>query len=220
MQIDQPAAAALRFAKIVKSRPKDHAYDVVFLDDGSLGVGVQKLETNTSNNAGTSDVMTVDQSDDDPWSPELQSTKDQTKRDIIAVIAMVGVTPVIIGTLPPAISQLNFPDDRPNLHLERHPSDFVHTTEDNGDYCLMHPAGAYITISKDGGRPTLEKQDYDQKFEITRNKESYPELNLYTKSVGGDGSMSSALAKLKPTGVIDIAASEQINLSANKIYLN
>lgn len=227
MIIDQPAAATLRFAKIVKSHPAHHGYDVVFLDDGSIAAGVQKLSAHASNNAGTVDMQTVDRNEDDPWSAEMQSPKDQTKRDITAVIAMVGVTPVVVGTLPPAVSQMNFPDseDYENLHIERHASDMVQSTDKNGNWNLAHPGGGFISFSETGIPPDFEGKDYDKVWKLSKNLDKAACINISVKAVSGNGG---AYILLQPGGDININASGNINgsagkdiiLSATKIYLN
>jgi hypothetical protein len=167
----QPAGNGLRLAKIVRSWQSGHCHDIIFLDDFSRASGVQSIQTHTSNNAGTVDIHEVT-SVEGAWSPALESEKNQQNRDQIAVVGFLGVTPLIIGCLPTQISQLNFPDDDPkytNLHINRHDSDFVESTDRFANHTWRHPCYAYLTISSGGMVPDFTGEDVDKEWRITRN---------------------------------------------------
>jgi hypothetical protein len=86
---------------------------------------------------------------------------------------MVGVTPVVIGTLPLPVSQLNFPDDDEfaNLHIDRHASDVVQSLDDEGNWAMVHPGGTKILMTEGGATPDFEGKDYDKIWKITRNED-------------------------------------------------
>lgn len=208
-----PAGNGFRLAKIVKSHPSGQAHDIVFLDDFSRAAGVQSIATHASNNAGTVDMHRPDTDSANPWNPELQSVHDQTKRDIVAVVGFMGVTPIIMGHLPPALAQLNFPDsDRwANLHIERHASDLVQSTDDKANFSLRHPSGAFITISTNGMPPDFSGQDFDHLFKLTRNKTEAPIIRIEN----GHSTIT-----MLADGTIEITADNLVKITAGLIALN
>lgn len=208
-----PAGNALRFAKIVKAHPSGNSHDVVMLDDGSRFPGVQSIATHASNNAGTINVHRPDQDEADPWSPKMASDEDQTKRDVIAVVAMVGVTPVIIGHIYPPVSQMNFPDsdEFKNLQLDRHASDLVQSTDDTANYNIKHPSQSFISMSQTGVPPNFAEKDYDKVWKITRNSSTQAMIVLNTEK---------ARIAIIPGGTITEYAEHQINITAQIINVN
>ena len=208
-----PAGNTLRFAKIVKAHPSGNSHDVVMLDDGSRFPGVQSIATHASNNAGTINMHRPDQDESDPWSPKMASDTDQTKRDVIAVVAMVGVTPVIIGHIYPPVSQMNFPDtdEFKNLQLDRHASDLVQTTDDAANYNIKHPSASYISMSQTGAPPNLTGKDYDKVWKITRNSASQAMIVLNTEK---------ARITIVPSGTITEYAENQITITAQRVNVD
>lgn len=204
-----PAGNALRFAKIVKAHPSGNAHDVVMLDDGSRIPGVQSIATHASNNAGTINMHRPDQEASDEWSPKMASDEDQTKRDVIAVVAMVGITPVIIGHIYPPVSQMNFPDtdEFKNLQLDRHASDLVQSTDDEANYNVAHPSGSWISMSQGGSPPNLQGKDYDKIWKITRNKEAPAQIVLHT---------AAATIVVHPSGYINVYAQNDVTITAER----
>ena len=210
---DRPSGDALRFAKVVKTHPSGHAHDVVMLDDGSRFPGVQGIETHASNCSGTINMHRPDQDEADDWSPKMASDEDQTKRDVIAVVAMVGVTPVIIGHIYPPVSQMNFPDtdEFKNLQLDRHASDLVQTTDDAANYNIKHPSASYISMSQTGAPPNLTGKDYDKVWKITRNSASQAMIVLNTEK---------ARITIVPSGTITEYAENQITITAQRVNVD
>lgn len=204
---ENPAGNAIRLAKVVKSHPSSNATSLIFLDDGSRAPGVQCIATHASNNSGTINMHRPHQEDADPWSSKLYSLEDQTKRDYLAVVAMLGTTPLVIGFIYPPISQMNFPDtdEFKNLQLDRHASDFVQSLDDNGNYSLHHPSGAHITISLTGAAPDFTEKDYDKRWKITNNKDKQVTITLHT---GG------STITMTPDGNISIDADKEITITA------
>ena len=212
---EKPAGNGLRLAKIVKAHPSGQSHDLVFLDDFSRAAGVQSIATHASNNAGTVHMHRPDENPDDPWDPTLHSLKDQSKRDFIAVVAMIGVTPVIIGHLPPQISQLNFPDSDTykNLHVDRHASDLVKSIDDNANYSVAHPSGAYIAMNQSGAAPDFTGADYDHEWKITR-EQTPPKVVTHTQSRDGKGNLKVARIVLYPGGDVTILGDLSVTITA------
>lgn len=210
---DRPSGEAIRFAKIVKAHPSSNSHDVVMLDDGSRFPGVQSIATHASNNAGTINMHRPDQDEADDWSPKMASDEDQTKRDVIAVVAMVGVTPVIIGHIYPPVSQLNFPDtdEFKNLQLDRHASDLVQSTDDAANYNIKHPSASYISMSQTGAPPDFTGKDYDKVWKITRNTASQAMIVINTEK---------ARITIIPSGTITEFAENQITITAQRFNVD
>jgi len=213
---EKPAGNGLRLAKIVRAHPSGQAHDVVFLDDFSRAAGVQSIATHASNNAGTVHMHRPDSDPDQPWDARLHSLESQTLRDVIAVVAMMGVTPVIIGHLPPQISQLNFPDDDAykNLHIDRHASDVVASIDDQANYALVHPGNAFIAINQSGDAPDFTGKDYDKVWQIARNTESPPIITIRTNGKDSKGNHKTAKVVLYPGGDVTIYGDGSVSITA------
>ena len=139
---EQPQGATLRLCKVVKVHPSDHSVDVVAMDNGAKMANVQLLAPTASTRSGRVDLPEPDVADEDnPWSPKMTG-----KQDLLAVIAMMGGTPLCLGFLYPQVNELAMPEDTKNLRIERHASDFYTVTQDDAVHSICHPGGAYISF--------------------------------------------------------------------------
>ena len=222
---EQVAGNSLRFAKIIKTHAPSHSVDVVYADDGTRACGVQVMTSRASTNSGVVDLPEPSTPDDDEWSPKPTNPYgDNDKRDMLAVVAMVGVTPVVIGYVFPQVNHLAMPEGT-HLTIDRHGSDLTVVTEDNANHTIMHPGGSYIHIGN-GTKPNLEGQDYDEVFKIYRNKTS-ANIALHTNrasiviEAGGDIAIYAERdIAINAGNNISITAGNIISANADLITLN
>lgn len=170
MYTERIAANSIRLAKVVKAHPSSHAVDLVFLDDGARMAGAQAMSHHASNNSGVVDLPAPaePESEEERWRPKLANPYcDDDKRDMVAVVAMVGMQAVVLGYLFPQVSEMNQPEGQ-HTRIDRHHSDFVQTTEETANYSLKHPSGTFLNIG-DGEPPVLDGKDHDQVYKTRRN---------------------------------------------------
>lgn len=223
---EQVAGNSLRFAKIIKTHAPSHSVDVVYADDGTRACGVQVMTPRASTNSGVVDLPEPSTPDDDEWSPKPTNPYgDNDKRDMLAVVAMVGVTPVVIGYVFPQVNHLAMKEGT-HLMIDRHGSDLTVVTEDNANHTVLHPDGSYIHIGN-GTKPNLEGQDYDEVFKIYRNKNVPASIVLYTKhasiTIGSGGDISiyaEGNITMSAGNHIGITAGGTVSVSAETITLN
>ena len=142
---EQPQGATLRLCKVVKVHPSDHSVDVVAMDNGAKMANVQVIAPTASTRSGRVDLPEPDVADqENPWSLKMTG-----KQDLLAVIAMMGGTPLCLGFLYPQVNELAMPEDDENyknFSIERHASDFYTITTDKAVKSMCHPCGAYISF--------------------------------------------------------------------------
>lgn len=207
---EKVAGTAIRMARVVKNHHSSQAMDLVFLDDGSRATGCPKMSHNAGTDSGEVDMPPITPSkDDDGWGIKASNPYCETDdRDAYAVVAMVGVTPVVMGYLPPQVNHMNFPDGT-DTKINRHHSDFVQTTEGNANFSLAHPGGSFINLGT-GAPPNLEGKDHDKVWKIKRNKTS-ASITLSTPK---------ATIVVKANGDITITAQGTVAISGSLITLN
>lgn len=153
----------LRIARVAAVHPEDHSADIVMVDDGSRHSGVQVMSWTASLDTGTFDLPAPEV----PASGDKWSLAETTGRDMIAIVGMVGRLPLVLGFLPPQISQMLFKDQ--NRRVSRHASDVYSTTDGKGNTEWRHPSGLYIRIATDPAHEDLTGQDVDGKWKIDKN---------------------------------------------------
>ena len=94
---------ALRKAIVVASYPKDHAVDLIMVDNWARFVGVQVATTSGSARTGTNKIPRVRGRGADKW-----AISRQTEQEVMALVDFVGKIPVVTGFLFPQISQMTF----------------------------------------------------------------------------------------------------------------
>lgn len=155
-------STSIRFAKVTKVHNEHRAVDFVYLDTGWQISGAQVMAPTGSTCTGDLDlpepIITGEQ-----WDPVLSD-----QRDLIAVVADWGGHPIVLGFLLPQVSEMVF--EEPNRYVHRHASDFYETIDDDANFELSHPSGAYIRIGTSTGHEDLTGRDYDGRWQIKRNK--------------------------------------------------
>lgn len=152
---------ALRKGIVVDTHPEDHSVDLVMADDGSRLVGVQVLAYGASARTGTTNLPNV------PKRANKWDITDPTDQEIIAVVDMVGSTPVVVGFLFPQINQVLFDD--PERLYSRHRSDVQWTIDGDGNMQLQHPSGTYVRIAESPDLEQLEGKNFDKNAKVDRN---------------------------------------------------
>lgn len=200
----------LRIARVVEFHPEENSADLVFLDDGSRAVGVQIMSAFAGSDTGTMYLPQPDrhEADEDRWSPKLTG-----KRDVLAVVAHLRVMPVVLGFMPPQVTQLAFDhSEHPNMLLERHASDFERVVRDDGSMTLRHPNGTHITI---GSVPDLEGKDFDRIYQRSRNKDASLPI---TVEVAAGGEVRARIT-MTPSGNVSVWAEKQVAIEAGEHIL-
>lgn len=188
----------LRMAKVVEVHAEHRSVDLVFLDNGWHCAGVPVLAGTASTSTGTLDLP-APVVGDNKWDAALLE-----QRDMLAVVGMVGDQPVVMGFILPSVSQMVF--QRENFAIRRHASDFVETINDGADYELVHPSGAYLRIGVGDEVEDLTHQDYDARWEITRNNGK--SVTIMIRNASG----TDAFVRIAPSG--------DITVQGRNIYLN
>lgn len=187
--------AGARIAKVTRMVPEAHSCDLIFLDDLSRSRLVQ-IMGGVSDATGHVDLPVP--------SVDAQAPQRPTKTgDLYAIVMSLGRTPLVIGFLPPQVSQLLF-KGRANFKVMRHASDVYSTLEDDGTYTLAWPNGTYLKVGAATAKEDLTGKDFDAKWAIARNKAIAPNVHL----VVADGSgAAKATLNIDPTGAITATGS-------------
>ena len=162
---------ALRKAIVVASYPKDHAVDLIMVDNWARFVGVQVATTSGSARTGTNKIPRVRGRGADKW-----AISRQTEQEVMALVDFVGKIPVVTGFLFPQISQMTF--DEEGLEFERTDSDVIRYTDAEGNTGLLHPSGAYITMGTKPDRRNFGGGNFDKNLVIDRNTGTKPYFRI------------------------------------------
>jgi GpV Apex motif len=201
---------SLRLAKLQSINPSSNAATLLMLDDGSLLPGVQIMMPHASTNSGNYDLPV-------PTPPPSGSNLDPTLtrsaggRDLIAVVAFAGRTPVVMGFLTSQIGQCTFAT--PGFSVYRHQSDVYRTIDADADIELAHPSGSFVRLAESPDHVDLTGTDVDQQWKIAANTGSAPYFNLIIKNAGHQV----AQLQLDPEGnmVLDIAGNLTATVGGN-----
>lgn len=201
--------AGARVAKVIRVIPEAHACDIVYIDDLSRVPMVQIL-AGVSTDTGMVDLPEPTPPDD-PAAPHRATNK----RDLYAAVMTFGGYPLVIGFLPPQVSQVLF-QGRTNFRVNRHASDVYSTLEDNGSLTMAWPNGTYLKVGADPAKEDLAGKDFDAKWAIARNKTVAPHVRLVVADGAG---AAKATLDIDPTGAVTItAASLSITSPTNTIH--
>jgi len=191
----------IRLARVVHSHADNHCVDLVYLDDDSRETGVQVLAPFATTNTGRVDLPEPTQPPSGEWSPELSGG-----RDMLAVVAMAGMVPIVMGFLYPQVCQMLFdPAQYPNLHVDRHASDVHQIITGQGDTEFWHPSGTFIKIGSTPDHMDLTGKDFDGKWSVGGSPAAHFKL-----SVNGD----QTFVHVKPGGETYVKSINKITVKS------
>lgn len=188
----------LKLARVVDAHPESHSVDVVVLDDNRRFGGVRVLAGSAGGDFGSSGLAV-------PTNTGFEA-RNSGQRDIFAVIAWVGVTPVVMGFLHPQVSQVLFADKE--RAINRHPSDVYSSIDANGNAEFYHPSGAFIRIGTDPSHEDLSGKDVDGIWAIKRNTDKA--VHIHVEQAGG-----AAVLDIAPNGAITVHTGQTLTVSAD-----
>lgn len=166
----------LHRARVTAVHPEDHSVDIVMVADGSRYVGVQVMAPVAATDAGVFDM---------PAPSELSDKWSQTQpreREVIAVVAMLGFQPVVLGFMYPQVNAMLFADLE--RRVMRHASDFYTSIDADANVEVAHPNGTYIRIGVAPEHEDLTGQDFDGNWKIVRNTARDTHLQVVIKAGG------------------------------------
>lgn len=158
---------ALRKAIVVATYPKDHACDLIMVDNYARFSGVQVLTASGSARTGSNKIPRVRDRGADKW-----NISQQTGQEVMATVDFIGSSPVVTGFLYPQISQMTFDED--GLEFERSDSDVIRYTDAEGNTGLLHPSGAYIIMGTKPDRRDFAGANFDKNLAVDRNTGTKP----------------------------------------------
>lgn len=205
----------LRLARVAAVHPEDHSVDLVMVDDGSRLAGAQVLTQSASSNSGTHDMPTPST----PPSGDKWSLTESTDCDMIAVVAMVGRLPLVVGFLYPQVSQMLFKD--PNRRVMRHASDVYTSIDGQGNSELCHPSGFFIRIGTTPAHEDLSGTDVDGKWAISKNTGNQVHLHLELPGKWSiDIEPGSGNVVMDTQGTVNLTAVGQVTVEAPQVTLD
>lgn len=150
----------LLLGRVVKVHQHDNSLDIQLSYDGSKITGVPLISPTMSSSSGRVDIHHPELSD---WDTTGSST-----RDVHVIVALFNGQYLAIGFLAQQVSQMMF--DRQNFRIDRHASDVYSTIDKKGNIELAHPSGTFIRIATDPGHEDLTGKDFDNLWDVSRNK--------------------------------------------------
>lgn len=208
-------------AIVVEVHPDDHSVDLVMLSTRARYTGIQVASSNGSSRSGTIDLPEVPQRKD-KWDISTDPSN-----QVIALVAEVGYTPVVMGFIYPQTSQMTHDDGR--LKYNRHTSDVQTYTDGDGNMGILHPSGAFITLAESPDPRDFSGKNVDKNLAIDRNTGKKVHLrvalagNVAVLTMTPDGACTLHLDKTLDIEctTATIKASESITLNAKqKIVLD
>lgn len=167
--------------------------DLWFLDDGWRVPRAPIMCESASNNSGSHedhDITPV--TDDDP-----AQFPDASGRFLIAVVGNLRGFPVVLGFLPPTLSEMIFADKR---FIRRFDSDVYMSVDKDGNAELFHPSGAFVRIGEAVEHEDLTGKDARKLFKLRRNTGQKPSIKV---AIGlGEDKVCSVL--MDSTGAVSI----------------
>lgn len=136
--------------------------DIICMDgDGMRLVGVPVMTDSAS-----TDTMASDWPEPTQF-PAEDSAVTTLDREVVAVVGFMNNVPVIMGFLPPYLSQCFFAE--PNRLIHRHASDLYWTVDQYANAELAHPSGIFVRIAQDAVHEDLTGLDVNQRWKISKN---------------------------------------------------
>lgn len=201
----------MRLAKVIKVHPQNFAVDLVFLDSGWFMPGVQVLLTSVSTCSGMVDLPSPVVDEADPRDTTLLGDT-----DILAATMDLGGRPVVVGFLPPQVTQMAF--EQENYRLFRHISDVTTSIDQGANVIFRHPSGTTIHIGQSvasGEQPEEEDREGSGYHGIWTEKKNKSKGGFVLAVNGGD-----VVVKCDDGGNIKIKAISSIALEAPLITLD
>lgn len=201
----------MRLAKVIKVHPQNFAVDLVFLDSGWFMPGVQVLLTTISTCSGMVDLPSPVVDENDPRDTTLLGDT-----DILAATMDLGGRPVVIGFLPPQVTQMA--NEKENYRLFRHISDVTTSIDQGANVIFRHPSGTTIHIGQSvasGEQPEEEDREGSGYHGIWTEKKNKSKAGFVLSVNGGD-----VVVKCDCCGNIKIEAITSIALEAPLITLD
>jgi hypothetical protein len=182
-------------ARVVAVHSEVPAVDIVILDDGRRFSGVQILSQHASGDTGSVNIPTPSVTNSkDPF-----SSQNTGQRDMFCLVTFVSRDiPVVVGFLPPKVSQMQFSVN--NFNIERHASDVYSSISENGDIEMHHPSGTYLKIGTSSVHTDLTGTDYNGKWKLKNNLNTLPNVCVQVANING----VQATINIGPTGNITI----------------
>lgn len=190
----------VRLAKVVRVYPGGRSADLVMFDDNSPCTNVQVTSGAASTRSGFSGMIEPTLPPDGEW-----GNQDSGDQDVTALVAFMKGNPIIIGFLFPQVCQMLFPDK--NRMIFRSPSDLYSTIDDEGNFELAHPSGAYVRVGTNPEHEDLTGKDFDGKWKIARNTDK--KVYVHIEQAGG-----LAVLDITPDGAITIQSKSTIDVVA------
>lgn len=193
----------MRLAKVIKVHPQNFAVDLVFLDSGWFMPGVQVLLTTISTCSGMVDLPSPVVDENDPRDTTLLGDT-----DILAATMDLGGRPVVIGFLPPQVTQMA--NEKENYRMFRHISDVTTSIDQAGNVIFRHPSGTTIHIGQSvasGEQPEEEDREGSGYHGTWTEKKNKSKGGFVLAVNGGD-----VVVKCDDSGNIKITAGTSIAL--------
>ncbi len=164
----------IQLGDVLAVHPESQSVDVR-LNNGRELTGVRVSSLSASQDSGTNDLPSIDNGN-----------------QVSAIIGFIsGQFAVCLGFIHPKGNNHGFSDNRA---LNLHHSGFYATTDANANTEWVHPSGLYMRMGEGSIHDDLTGQDYQEKFEITKNTDKEPVLTI--------GFVGSALKLVvTPTGI-------------------
>lgn len=193
---------ALRKAIVVATYPKDHAVDLIMVDNWARFVGVQVSTASGSARTGSNKIPRVRDRGADKW-----AITRQTPQEVMALVDFVGKVPIVTGFIFPQISQMTFEEE--GLDFERSDSDVIRYTDAEGNVGLLHPSGAYVTMGTKPDRRDFTGGNFDKNLAIDRNTGTKPYYRI---------GMAGNVVELTftPEGKVLLLADDNIEVTSKK----
>lgn len=188
----------LKMVRVVEVHPESHSVDVVVLDDNRRLSGVKVATGSAGGDYGVAGLAI-------PTNTGFDSDN-SGKRDIFALLAWVGYTPVVMGFLHPAKSQVLFSDKERMIY--RHPSDVYMTVDGAGNAELHHPSGAFVRLGTSPAHEDLTGKDFEGAWKIARNTDKA--VHIHIEQAGGVASIDIA-----PNGAITVHSSSTLTATVD-----
>lgn len=200
------ASHTTRLARVTRVWPEGRRMDCIFLDTGDYGRGVLVGSPYAGTDFGFSGIPSPETEGDDE---NMQNDPD--RRTMIAVVQCLHGVSIATSFVFPGESEMTFTKaEHKNRLIERHPSDFYRTINDQGDLDMVHPSGAHLRIGSGSEPDVLDGKDFFKKWKIKHNKGRKATVSLKAED---------SKLKLEPGGKTDLKTKE-LTTDASGTLLN
>lgn len=207
MIIQAPTLNAIRVARVCHVHPEGHTFDGIFCDTGDYCRNVQVLSPMAGTDFGFSSGIPAPE--EEGWDENREINPD--RRDVLAVVTTCSAGLLCLGFLYPQVNHLAFTKaaDKNRL-INRHPSDWYQTVDDDGNMEMVHPSGAFVIMSQGTAPTNLSGRDYDKRWILKRN--TGRRINIRAQ-------VNNAFVNVKQGEVLASVGSNRIRISQNEIEI-